>query len=525
MTGHASSRIWQGLEAFVADLLAAILANAVSALGDPVARVLGLLTLLLEDLLDGLGIRPLALNLGEVGLPESLAHGDLVSTSPSPKHGGEMSLDSTTPRVDDVEHSRMGMRELYSFGGVGMSLKRRFWFSLPLIALVAALVPSPAAATTTVTLVASGLDSPRGVAFVGSGAAVAEAGHGSDNPADCVGAGFEKVCFGNTSQISWVNTATGSHTPLVKGFFSLHAGFDTLGMSGLSTREGKLYGQIAVTSREVPPQFTIGKQAGHLISVNTHNKTWQSIASVGDFDFDYTDANFTQPNPMVCGACPGTQEHDANPNDVLATSQGWLVVDSGSNTVTRVGKNGTMNVLHHFPWRDPNFHNFPSDEVPTCVTSSNEALWIGTLAGHLFRLEEDEATQVTPRDSAGNALLSHVTGCTSGDNGTLYLVNMFGAGNPGNPSFFNGNVVKYDTESGKGSMLADALHNPALALPYMAKVGPDGNLWVTSGAICPVDGSNPFAGAPFPVPNFCTVGGKKGGRLLKLSLPKSEENE
>jgi hypothetical protein len=74
LTSHASSRIWQRFEAFVADLLAAILANAVSTLGDSVARVLGLLTLQLEHVLDGFGVRTLTLNLGEIGLPESLAH-------------------------------------------------------------------------------------------------------------------------------------------------------------------------------------------------------------------------------------------------------------------------------------------------------------------------------------------------------------------------------------------------------------------------------------------------------------------
>ena len=146
-----------------------------------------------------------------------------------------------------------------------MGLKRRYWFGLLSIAMVAALLPSPAVAATTVTLVASGLDSPRGVAFVGRSAVVAEAGHGSDNPADCVGAGPEKACFGNTSQISWVNTATGAHTPLVKGFFSLHAGFDTLGLSGLSVREGKVYAQIdgefsgrlPATIRIVPNALTL----------------------------------------------------------------------------------------------------------------------------------------------------------------------------------------------------------------------------------------------------------------------------
>jgi hypothetical protein len=274
----------------------------------------------------------------------------------------------------------------------------------------------------------------------------------------------------------------------------------------------------------VPAKFAIRQQAGHLISVNTDNSTWKSIASVGDFDFDWT-TRFTEPNPPVCGPCPGTQEHDANPNDVLATRQGWLVVDSGSNTVTKVSKNGTMSVLHHFPWRDPNPRMFPADEVPTCIASTNETLWIGTLAGHLFKVEDGELTQVTPLDGAGKRLLSHVTGCTPGGNGKLYLVNLFGAGTFGDPTFPNGNVVTYNTDSGKGSVLADAFHNPALFLPYMAKVGPDGNLWVTSGAICGVDGANPFAGGPGPTPpNPCTIGDKKGGRLVKLSLSNNQEN-
>jgi hypothetical protein len=46
--------------------LPAVLANAVSPLSLPVASVFGLLALLLENLLDALGVRKLALNLGEI---------------------------------------------------------------------------------------------------------------------------------------------------------------------------------------------------------------------------------------------------------------------------------------------------------------------------------------------------------------------------------------------------------------------------------------------------------------------------
>lgn len=74
LAGHAAGRVWQRCKAFVCDLAAAILANTVSALGDSVAGVLFLLALLLEDLLDGLAIRSLALHLREIGFPKSLAH-------------------------------------------------------------------------------------------------------------------------------------------------------------------------------------------------------------------------------------------------------------------------------------------------------------------------------------------------------------------------------------------------------------------------------------------------------------------
>jgi hypothetical protein len=321
------------------------------------------------------------------------------------------------------------------------------------------------------------------------------------------------MCIGNTSQVSWVNTNTGSHAAIATGFFSITLGQEgALGASGLSARGGKLYVQIGATAREMPPTSEIGKQAGSLLKVNPTNGHWTTIANTGNFDFDFT-TQFTQPNPAECGPCPGTQEHDANPNDVLATSNGLLVADSGSNTLTKVGDNGQMEVLSYFPWRDPNPMNFPSDEVPTCVATGGGAIWIGTLSGHLYRFADTKATLVTPTDSAGKALLSHVTGCTSRD-GNLYLVNMFGPGQFQDPTFVDGNVVKYNTASGKGEMLADAFHNPALFLPYSAKFGPDGNLYVTTGAVCNADGTSSFGGGHIP----CAIGEKKGGRLVKISL-------
>jgi hypothetical protein len=80
LTSHAAGRLRQRSEAFLSDLSTTVLAYAISTQGPPVARVLGLLAIPLENLPDGLAVRPLAQDLSEVGFSETLAHRDLVST-------------------------------------------------------------------------------------------------------------------------------------------------------------------------------------------------------------------------------------------------------------------------------------------------------------------------------------------------------------------------------------------------------------------------------------------------------------
>jgi len=74
LAGQTAGRVRQGLQAFLVDLPATVLAEAVRALSLPVASVLGLLALLVENLPDGVAVRHLALNLREVGSPKSPAH-------------------------------------------------------------------------------------------------------------------------------------------------------------------------------------------------------------------------------------------------------------------------------------------------------------------------------------------------------------------------------------------------------------------------------------------------------------------
>jgi hypothetical protein len=361
-----------------------------------------------------------------------------------------------------------------------MSLKKRHLFLLLAMAVVAALLPSPAAASgPTVTPVAGGLDSPRGVAFYHGKLLVAEAGHGGT---DCFfgGAGAGNICFGESGRISWINN--GVRTTLIDHMLSITArgGFDSEGPSGLSISEGRILAQIATPPQEAPSPPTITpadfalaqQQAGRLISVHT-NGTWSTVAEVGKFDFNYT---LVFPEPPG----PGTQEHDANPYGVLATDEGAYVADAGSNTLDRIDEDGKIKIVFHdgFRFSTP---NFPSDSVPTCVVTTEDGLLVGELSGRLLKVHGTTFTVIN------NPLLSHITGCTSDGRGNVYFVNMFGSGAPFTPppasNFFIGNVVQYNAETGKASMLANGL-----MLPNMDTIGPDGNLYVSVGSICPTAG-------------------------------------
>src|SRR3977135_3253144 len=123
--------------------------------------------------------------------------------------------------------------------------KRRRGLVLLGIASLLALLPSPMSAATAVTLVASGFDSPRGIANVDGRWVVSEAGHPSGTCIAPPGAppGVQ-LCVGSSSRISWVNTDTGRPTPLATGFMSFSAAEETLGVSGLSGRGGQIYAQI-----------------------------------------------------------------------------------------------------------------------------------------------------------------------------------------------------------------------------------------------------------------------------------------
>jgi hypothetical protein len=357
-------------------------------------------------------------------------------------------------------------------------------FSLGFVfACVVVLVGVAGAGASTVTQVASGLDNPRGVAFLPNGTlAVAEAGHGGDV---CLGPGGTMPCYGTSSQISAIDLTTGSHTPIVSGLFSVlepDGGGSVIGTSGLSVQGGRLIASMGENPAADPlasasctglapdcPAVlaTARAEAGQLLKA-TPSGNWKAIAGVGLFDY-----NFTAANP---GGDTYGHEIDANPYGILATPSGTFVADAGANTLDWVDNNGNISVVSRFTV--PPMHVFPTDGVPTCVAPYGSGLIVADLAGRIWRVNGSTMTELQAQ--TGN----HYTGCAADSAGNVYIVSMWHTPPIPFPNPMTGSIVKVAAD---GSISTLSLPT-ALNFPNGITVGPDGALYVSVNSVCSATG-------------------------------------
>ena len=382
---------------------------------------------------------------------------------------------------------------------------RRWWLVVTLvagIALTAGLGNGAAAprAAWSVTPLATGLDSPRGLAFTPSGTLlVAEGGHGGDV---CTSAGaLGRFCIGTTAQVSQVDPQTGAHTPLVTGLYSRSVTLEGVtGVDGVAASGGHLFATMTAYPQELDAWTCAGQpadcpsvlaaaraQAGDLLELRPSG-TWKAVAGVGGSDFAWA------------GTHPGfsTEPPNGNPYGALALPGGVFVTDAGANTLDFVAANGDITVASAFTPPSPPI-GFPADTVPTCATILQGNLYVGSLSGHLFeRTDGFTPADVPVVDATGRTLLHHVTGCASDDNsGAIYLVDMWGTPGPPVPAgpqsaAGTGSVVRVGPD-GTASVIASGLN-----FPNGIAIARDGSLYVTVGSTCTA------VGTPFP---YCASGG------------------
>jgi hypothetical protein len=356
-------------------------------------------------------------------------------------------------------------------------------------ALVFAGAPAASAATgaegkPSVTVVARGLDNPRGIAVGKHGwLYVAEAGRGGTGP--CITGPEGKVCLGATAALTAIPPRFhrgGKPHRVIKGLPSLAAegGNFALGLHKISPAG---FGLVATIGLGGGPEAREqlgpgGRLLGHVVGLRpgAHSGAVKPIADLTAYEA----AN----NPDQGDT---SSEIDSNPYGILATPFGTFATDAGGNDLLKVTKSGHISTVAVFHERlvpspfEPPPAKFPMQAVPTTVTRGPDgALYVGELTGFPFVKGAARVWRIAP----GKAPKVYATGFTNIVDiafdrwGRLLVLqiskNGLAADDP------NGALIRVDVKHGyKRTELAKG----KLTFPGGLVIGVDGAIYVTNKSV------------------------------------------
>lgn len=339
-------------------------------------------------------------------------------------------------------------------------------------AAVAVLVAAGGAGAATV--VAAGLDNPRGLTFGADGTLyVAEAGRGGQGPC-FTNSEPNLVCLGQTGAITQVRH--GSQTRIATGLPSLagEGGGGATGAHDVSVlgNGGVMFsiGLGAPPSTVAPGGVIAGSGMATLNRLDGRSGTWTTVASLAAHE---------------AAANPDATDLDTNAYGVLALPGRTLVADAGANALVAVSASGRASTAAVFPPTPVNFPfpGFPMDAVPTAVAEGPDgALYVGQLTGFPFPLGGSTVWRIgaagpTPFRTG----FTNVVDITFGRDGSLYVVEIDSTGLLAPPDMI-GSLIRV-APNGTRTTIADALFSPG-----GVALGPDGTPYVTVCSVCPGGG-------------------------------------
>jgi hypothetical protein len=364
---------------------------------------------------------------------------------------------------------------------------------LPIIVLLLALaVTHPAAATTSVDVVASGLDSPRHLAFGSRGDLfVAEAGRGGSGP--CFVGGEGPACMGATGAVTKIDR-WGRQSRIVEGLASYantpgdtngigpHGitvlGADQVLVTNGGPTEPKDRAGAPISRDTLAAQNPVADLFGRLLRIKHHGKI-RKVADLWAFERDV--------NP---DAAVGNPAVDSNPVDVLFDRGRFVVADAGGNAIDVVDHRGRVRNLAVFanrlvpnPFGGP---DIPMQAVPTSVVvGPDRQYYVSQLTGFPFPVGGANVFRVNPRTGAVTVVASGFTNIMDlafGKNGTLYVLEIDHDGLLGGSA--DGGLFAVSRHGTKRQIV---LPPGTLTMPGGIAVGSDG-LYVTNNAGSPGGG-------------------------------------
>ena len=318
------------------------------------------------------------------------------------------------------------------------------------------------------TVVASGLNSPRQLAFSADGTLyVAESGANGDRTCQ-EHPEFGRSCLGLTGSVARIGT-DGTVRRVVTGLPSYGNADESTGPSDL-VFIGRYRFALAIGLAGTP-EFRAGfGKAGALLGtvvtgdVRTHRHGHRHGHGHGkrsaDVEVVFDAARYE------ARANPDGQDVDSNPTGLARSRGGWVVADAGANAVVATRHRGrTLAVLDPVLTTTPGPDGFPpvgfpADAVPTDVVRGPDGAWyVSELVGFPFEPGSSTIWRLVPGRAprAWATGLTNVTSLAFGRDGALYAVQIADDGLLAGPV---GSLVRVTPRGDEHVTVADGLFAP-----------------------------------------------------------------